>query len=238
VPTPARDFWRRYFEGSAPSHANALPFCDPGSRLTGLERHVNRELPLAAEELRAAARRLGTTPFLLFAGCVAAAVAQESGEDDVTLRYVAHGRFPPFLRTIGWFADNSGLRVRDPALADPQRAVRAATASRMELIEFETTPWGYVMDVCPGSVMEQPQVVLNFFPLDEDGPVETPPDVTTGGAEPEPGRDLPPDLGLNVEWPRTGTGLLQCRFDPERFATDGVEEFVRLIFRNLTALGE
>jgi hypothetical protein len=235
VPTPAREFWRRYLDGTSPNRAPRLPFCDPDSRLTGLERQLHRELPFPAEGLRAAAARLRATPFVVFAGSVAAAIAQLTGEQDVTLRYASHGRFSPFLRTLGWLHTGIALRVRDPDLADPVRAVRAAMVSRLELIEFEMTPWGYVLEICGATGSEQPQVVVNFVPRGDPALLrKRHDDATEGGAEPD--RELVPDLNLIVDVPRAGAVGLLSRFDPARFAAGGVEDFLQLVFRNAAQL--
>jgi len=225
-PTPARDFWRGYFDSSAPNRAAALPFCRPRAPMSGLEHHMYREVPVAGHEIAATAAARRVSPFMLFLACVASAVGTSTGETDLTVRYVAHGRIPRYLETLGWFSDYVPLRIRTADLADPDRALDAALRSRAQLGSHESTPWGYVMQSCGQTDAETPQVVLNFSTRSDR--VTVLPDTTVTST-----RGF---LYLEASIPRSGKGLLRCRFDPVRFAIDGVDAFVGAVFDPLKRL--
>jgi Condensation domain len=228
VPTPAREFWRRYFDGGAPNHAVIPPFCDPVTPLSGLEHIMRRDQTVPAAALKAAAGRHRCTAFLLFAASVAAAVSHYTTVDDLTLRYFAHGRTPHFLATLGWFADHVPLRIRGTGLDDPHRALRAAIASRSELLPHEATPWGYIMAVCSQTDAERPQIAINFGRIDAASPLSGPQDTTIASSRGY--------LDLSLAVPPSGNCILQCRFDPKRFSQDGVEAFVKVILERLRQL--
>jgi hypothetical protein len=246
VPSPAHDFWLRYFDGGAPNHATILPFCRPNAPVGGVEHITSRDLPATGDALRAAGAQLGATAFLIIVASIASAVGLCAAETDTTLRYVTHGRTHQNVGTLGWFCDNMPLRVRSTSLADPHHALDAAVASRLELMEFETTPWGYIMEVCSQTDTERPQVVLNVFEIDDQAlpalPRKPRPEVQGDGATPAAsngGRgDLPPDLNLMVLLPRESLCRLECRFDPSRFTPDGVEGFMDVVCDHLRRLVE
>jgi len=231
TPSAAREFWRRYFDGGSPNHAVTLPFCQPTAPVSGVERDLIHDLPVPSAALRAAAARLRSAPLLLVVASVAAAVGALTREADVTLRYVGHGRVDRYLETLGWFADDVPLRIRGPSLTDPHGALRAATLARQQIREYESTPWGYIMQACGQTDAETPQVVLSLIPADEV-PNPLPParsTTLTGGRG---------DLHITVSAPRTRAGRVRFRFDPHRFAGDGVEGFARTVFARLTVLVE
>jgi Condensation domain len=226
TPRPARDFWRQYFAGSAPNRPTVLPGCDPTSTLCGLEHIMTRDLPTSTQELRGAAGTLRTTPFLLFAASVISTISSLTQEDDIAYRYVTHGRIPRFLDTIGWFSDNMPIRARGESLADPMAALSAVTSGRQEMLEFEMTPFGYILAACEEKETETPQVVINFIMYDNDRILYSgPDDETIHGSR--------GTLNLTVGVPSRGTGWVECRFDPKRFTRDGVEDFLQITFEHL-----
>jgi hypothetical protein len=224
--TPARDFWRRYFDGGAPNRATALPFCVPDAPLSGLEHVMYRDLPTPTAALHRAAGVLACSPLMLVLASMAAAVGELTSEDDLTMRYLAHGRTPRVVDTLGWFSDYVPLRIRTSSLADPRQALRAAVTAWLALVEHEVTPWGYILGVCGATDAERPQIVVNVLPrIDAAQLLPSPTDTTVPGSRGY--------LELTVGLAGTGIGRLECRFDPERFAKQGVELLVGLAFERL-----
>jgi Condensation domain/Sulfotransferase domain len=229
VDTPARTFWRRYLDGSAPTHATILPFCDPNAPLCGREYVMRRPVPISTEALQATARRLRTTPLLVLLAGVVSAIGSFTAVEDLTLRYMAHGRVPQFLQTLGWFSGNMPLRIRGANLGDPLGALRATMASRSEILDFEETPWGYIMEVCGATDSETPQVTVNFSPYPSDERWSSKPAEETI----EGRRGF-----LNLAFASTtgGDTYVISRFDPDRFARDGVQSFVGVVLAHLREL--
>jgi hypothetical protein len=225
--TVAREFWRRYFDGGAPNLATVLPFSDPEAVYSGSEHNLFRDLTISSTEIRVAAARLKTTPFLLIIAGVAAAVGAFTGTEDLTMRYFSHGRTSRTIDMLGWFADNVPLRIRTTGMADPRQALRAANASRLELLEHEATPWGYIMEVCSETDFETPQILLNLIPVDESTLVEA------QQAKDHVIESRRGSLYLNVYLPSKGIGVLRARFDPARFTVDGIDAFTQIVFAKL-----
>ncbi|WOX15321.1 hypothetical protein [Streptomyces sp. N50] len=178
--SPAREFWHRHLAGTSVDRPTALPFArvpPPGTpaRITS----VNLPVPLSAAALRAGAARLGVSPFLLVLTAVAGVTAQEAGTDDITLRVISNGRPAGHLNTLGWLADSFPVRLSHPELPDAQRSLTPTTAVWAQLLEFHTTPIGWIRATCPPAAENEiprerrrMQLVVNFVAHDIGGKYE------------------------------------------------------------------
>lgn len=233
ISTPARDFWRRYLDGTTLFRAPALPFSVKEMQPSGFVHVIRRDLPASAATLRSAAGTLRTTPFLLFLGSVACAISEACGENDITFAVSVNGRRSGFLDTQGWFAGNVPIRVRDKSLGSLRHAVEAATRAWVTTLEFQDTPWDYISLVCvdPEAAVRyrQSQVDIDFVPFDIE-------EIASHGYEDQtiPGSVSTLQLGLVAQ--DDGTYHLDCQLDPERFVVTEVHAFLRMVADNLIQL--
>lgn len=232
-PTAARDFWRRYLDGTTLFRAPALPFSVKEMQPSGFVRIIRRALPASAATLRSAAGTLRTTPFLLILGSVACAVSEVCGENDITFAVSVNGRRSGFLDTQGWFAGTVPIRVLGQSLRSPRHAVEAATRAWVSTVEFQDTPWDYISLVCgdPEATVRyrQSQVDVNFVPFDVE-------EIEPHGYEDQTIPGSLSTLRLGVMARGGGTYQLDCQFDPERFVATEVHAFLRMVADNLIQL--
>jgi len=231
--TAAGEFWRRYLDGTPPDRGTVLPFWRPG-QLSGTSFLIHTELPVTKAMLRAGAGQRRSSPFLLFLAAVTAAIGDAASVNDITYRVNINGRIPDFIDTLGLFSDIGPVRVNGSSLSDPAAALEAATSGWLESLEFQTTPWEYVLEVCPPAAppatgYPAPQVLLNFIPEDVG---EIPPDCAEEG--PFPGDVEAFQLAAILR--DEGNCLLDCEFDPERFPKAGVYDFLGALGETLTHL--
>jgi len=233
IPTAARDFWRRYLDGTTLFRAPALPFSVKEMRPSGSVHVIRRDLPASAATLRSAAGTLRTTPFLLILGSVACAISEAGGENDVTFAVSVSGRRSGFLDTQGWFAGPVPVRVRDKSLGSLRHAVQAATRAWVTTLEFQDTPWDYISLVCgdPEATVRyrQAQVDINFLLFDIE-------EIASHGYEDQTIPGNLSTLRLGVVAQDGGTYHLDCQFDPERFVVTEVHAFLRRVADNLIQL--
>ncbi len=238
ISTAARDFWRRYLDGTTLFRAPALPFCVKEMQPSGFVHVIRRDLPVSAATLRSAAGTLRTTPFLLILGSVVCAISEACGENDITFAVSVSGRRSGFLDTQGWFAGSLPIRVRDKSLGSLRHAVEAATRAWVATLEFQDTPWDYISLVCadPEAVdpeaavsYRQSQVDVNFVPFDIE-------EIASHGYEDQTIPGSLSTLRLGVVAQDGGTYHLDCQLDPERFVVTEVHAFLRMVADNLIQL--
>lgn len=234
-PTPAREFWLRHLDGTAPDRPPELPFCaDPEAPLSGVTQILYRALPGTDSTLRAAAKRHKASPFVIVAAAIAAAIARAGGDCDVTLKVNTLGRSAAYLDVLGMFVDNIPLRVRHPSLARPASALEAVLAVWPGILPHLTTPWDYILQACaggqtPSTTYRPAQVLVNFLPWVLDMPWSfqlrdhTEPAVTA-------------TLQLIAFLTADGRWRLRCEFDPARYRADGVEQLLSGVIDSLTEL--
>ncbi|MGH8879884.1 MAG: hypothetical protein ACRD0P_21455, partial [Stackebrandtia sp.] len=238
-PAAAGEFWRRHLDGTAPDRATILPFWTPGPQ-SGAIQVLHQDLPVSFGMLRTAAGRLKSSPFLLFLAGLSAAVNTIGGVTDATYRVVTLGRQARFLDTLGLFSDTVPVRVRHPELGDLSHALAAATTAWLDALEFQTTPWDYILAVCSGSntpsiAQPEPQIMINWRPwIFEPWLVQ--------GRNPEPDsyryRGQLGTFQLSVSVTERGPCRLECQFDPGRFAADGVDSLLDELGARLRDLTE
>jgi acyl carrier protein len=233
--SPMHNFWRRHLGGTRADRPVELPFCrhstDP---LSGTNQLIVMDLQTSAEQLRVAAGRSRSSPFLLTIASVIASVAEAGSTTDVTIKVVSSGRLPMYRHTLGFFADFVPLRVRHPALYRAGNALTASAAAWLDTLDFQAAPWEYILTRCAptGTPAHVPsaQVQFNFVPHDNSKLWER---VTTGSST-QPG--LAAGLHVIVFPGSPGKYRLACRFDPVRFASDDVRNFLGRIVAKLSDL--
>jgi Condensation domain len=230
----AREFWLRHLDGTSAERVTELPFClGEAAEASGRVQTVLMALTLPVPTVADAARKARSTPFMLFLACAASATAAAAQSPDITLKVMTHGRPPGFFDTLGWFADCVPLRLCYPDLWDPPRALAAARSAWLDVIEFETTPWSYIVRECsPASAPQRrpPQIVVNVIPYVDADAADAP--LTIGPVE------VGDVSGLQlVIAPRPGGRYgVAAQFDPSRFVVSGAADFLRLFAAHLAVL--
>jgi hypothetical protein len=231
--TRARDFWLRYLDGTSPDRATLFPFRSEGPP-SGFVEVIQYELPTSITVLTAASRTLRTTPFSLILAAMAAAISAVTDENDITLQVKTTGRPPGYLDTLGCFADEVPIRIRDGSLAVPQKALRATTMAWAETLTFQTTPWDYILAACappetPPVVQRPGQVRVNFIPWTTE---------RRWCFQTETGRvpAIRQAFHLSVVVGVDGRCHLRCDFDPERYTAGGVDDFLQVMLDGVRAL--
>ncbi|MEV6827083.1 hypothetical protein [Amycolatopsis sp. NPDC051102] len=229
----ANTFWRRYLEGITPDTPPAFPFARrTGGRLSGTTTSILSVLPVPLRTLRATSGRLRSSPFILLLAAIVCGIARAGSVTDTVLRTNVVGRRPENRRTLGAIADILPVRVRHNALADPHKALEAATASWLDVLPWYTTPWEYSMQLCgepdPAKrTLSHPQVLFNFIPWAKA-------DERDLGI-----RQYQAELGTFQLVVRGGPDdqlWLACDFDSERLELSGVESLIDHINDAMLAL--
>ncbi|HEV2889847.1 MAG TPA: condensation domain-containing protein [Frankiaceae bacterium] len=244
-------FWRALHDGVPVRRAVPLPFTSPGGdpRPSTLVHRLDAE---ATSRVAAAARERGVSAVLLLLAGLFAALAEVSGETDLTVRVPVHGRPARFLRVVGWFANDTLCRVARchpgdalatlPALAEVWPGLQRHQAVPIEVVERSAG-----VPVPPGA--ERPRLVT-FNATGDVGTVVTrsSPDrpAPSAGAAPAVvaalGTSLRPvtvprdvaESGLQLSASANAFVVLQCSFDAARFAPGDVTALLAEWARCLT----
>lgn len=225
----AFSFWERYLDGTVPDRSAGLTFAtgDDGA-LTGQVHTVRRTLPVSAQTLTRAAARGRMTPFVLFLGIATHAATRFTPDPDITFRVNTMGRPPRFLDTHGYFSDNLPVRVAGDELGDPLAAVRAARRSWMSVLPHQLTPWDYLLAAfCPPGhgIMGRPaQALLNFESWLQPAFSRLPEGDFSYAT---PMRTFQTAASMYDD----DTCILECSYDPGRFARSGVDEYIGLVLQ-------
>jgi len=235
--SPIGEFWLQHLNGTPADRATPLSFATDEPAPRQLITMLNACAPVSGDAVRAAARRLRTSPFVLVLAAVASLLAVDTDESDLTMRVIGSGRPPRFANTLGWFADSLPIRLHDPSLRDPHRAVTVAGSAWSDILRSHyVAPWDYVVDVCrpddaTDTEFDRKQLVINFFPHDLGGMFS--PDI--------PEKTGPGDIdGIHLLiWPRyDGRFGLRILFNPDHFAIGGARSFLDRLARQITTLTE
>lgn len=222
-------FWRAELAGVPVNRAVPLPFCrDPRGPLSGDVRTVSFDGgPALAAATAAAAARARATPFVLLLATLYGVLAEVTGERDLSVRVRVHGRPHGHERTVGLFADDVVLRVRDAR--DPA-AVRAAW---LRTLPHQLVPYARVVER-----VEPDLLVRDHRPAEVSVSAPSLPSVTRD----VPGRRTPGGTGatdvpgLHLMLAGQGKTLhVAVTYDVARFAHDDV---VALLARYESALRE
>lgn len=219
----AYEFWSRNLDGTPPDRAADLSFCiDPNGELSGTVQSMRRVVAVSASQIRRAAARVRSTPFLLFLGAATHTVNRFGGSRDMTFRVNTSGRPPQYLDTYGYFADNTAVRVRGQRLSDINAAVIAARDAWFATMPHQMAPWDYLLRAFGGSadtVTRRPaQVLVNFLPWSQAGP---PP--ATAPSEYQTFMGTFQIVGMMWD---DDTCMIECEFDSKRFDFEGAVSFL------------
>ncbi|HET9898157.1 MAG TPA: condensation domain-containing protein [Streptosporangiaceae bacterium] len=235
--TPTREFWLRHLDGTLADRPTPVPFAisSPVGG-GGLLTTTTVDLPIQVTALREAAQALRATPFLLVFANAVSWIARATSVSDVTTRIISNGRPLPYLCAQGWFADSLPVRMRDPKLADPARALSMARQILSQMLRFPyQAPWEYIRTACaPDNIQVSEetgrgQLVINVLPHASEGVL----------AESECERTVPGDIdGLHmlVLGNATGRCRLQAVFNPDDFSLAGVRMFLEDLAQQLTEI--
>lgn len=223
APATASEYWRRHLDGTPPDQPTMFPFSLPvDGPLRGGIYTFDEELPVSVAQLTAAGSRLKSPPSILVLAGLASAIARSAGTTDTILRTNTSGRAIGYQHTFGPFADILPIRVAHAGLADPYKALESARSAWVGAMDYLTTPWEYIVRTCGDPDPDErklstPQVLFNFMPL-PNGVMELR----------EQSRRHQGKVGtlqfmiMNSD----ARVFLRSEFDPERFAPEGVHEFV------------
>jgi hypothetical protein len=223
APTAASEYWRRHLDGTPPDQPTVFPFSFPvDGPLRGGIYTFDVELPVSVAQLKAAGSRLKSPPSILVLAGLASAIGRSAGTTDTILRANTQGRPVGYRHTFGPFADLLPIRVTHTALADPHKALESARSAWVGAMEYLTTPWEYILRTCgvpdpDERKLSTPQVLFNFMPL-PNGVKELR----------EQSRRFQGKVGTLQFMIMTSDEkvFLRSEFDSERFAPEGVHEFV------------
>jgi hypothetical protein len=225
---PALKFWQEALAGTAPNRPVLLPFLrDPTGPLSGVVERVSARF--TAEErnrLSTMAAGLRTTLFLLLTAGIAAVLARESGDPDVTLRVPTDGRPPGFGRTVGWFANLVHLRLPRAGTGDLAAVAGHTRAVWAAQLRHHDTPYDLVL-----SGVEPDRRIRGYRPavvtVNAVRPV-APADALGARLRPHPGGGATYDeAGLHFLVEDGADRLdLHCGFDPHRYPAADLDDLL------------
>jgi hypothetical protein len=234
---PALAYWREHLIGVPTNRGLRLPFGrnydrPPSGRTTEVR------LALTDSEqrvLRDRAARAKVTAFLWFLAAVAATLCALSGETDVTLRVVTHGRPVGFEETVGWFSNLVHVRhqvVGQPTFRDHVQRVREVW---LRQLRHHTTPYDYVLrHVEPHLLIrdERPPVVTVNAPAPYTRVTAF--DATLN-VRPEPAGEGD-EAGLHFQFLHDGRAVaVSCLFDVARYDAGDIMAVLAAVRDRMTA---
>lgn len=230
----AQDFWRRYLAGGQADAASALDIAVPSAAaFRGVAVTVCAPLQSSLTDVRQAAVAQSVLPLAVVLAKVSAITMRHAVSDDVSLRFITHGRPPGYSRTHGFFADSLPFRADRSLLDGDQQAIHLVARFLEQASPYQDTPWDFIRTRCGGQpvpVDREPgdrQLVVNLVPYDVDqwpmGPLE--PVVRHHGHI----ESLHVVVGLDA----TGPGRVSATFNPDHFDLPGVQSFVAALCYDL-----
>ncbi|CQR61654.1 non-ribosomal peptide synthetase [Streptomyces leeuwenhoekii] len=151
VPAPSAprpdglDFWRRELAGAVPLDLPTDRPRDPGHPARGAS--LAHELDAAlSEEIRAAGRAAGCTPFMVLVAAVGSVLGRFAGQDDVVLGTAVTNRPPGAEDSVGMFVETVALRLDlsgDPGFAELLHRVRSGA---LRALDHHDVPFDQVVE--------------------------------------------------------------------------------------------
>jgi len=140
------DHWRRTLEGTAVNRPVDLPYClSPTGPISGHtlveDAWVGAD---AAAALTVRCARARTTRFVYVLAAFLSVLARASGQCDLSVKVSVHGRPPGYERTVGWFANDVVLRVRD-AGGGRDLTLPRVRAAWLDALEHQLVPYPLVL---------------------------------------------------------------------------------------------
>ncbi|MFE0530396.1 condensation domain-containing protein [Micromonospora sp. SD19] len=237
---PSLGYWQQHLAGTALNRPVVPKFClDPVGPLSG--RRTSARIEFDDRERRsvvsgAASQRV--TVFTAYLAAVAAVLAESSGERDVTFRVLTHGRRPPFISTVGWFANMVLVRLR---FADPLDLVSLLATVRetwLRQLPHQSVPYPLVL-----RWVEPERTISDYRPSVVTVNAFTPaPPVRFGSARligrPDPG-GLAEEAGLHFMLGHGANVLtIDCWHDPLRYAVADVAELLAALKQRLLSIAD
>ncbi|HSU16452.1 amino acid adenylation domain-containing protein [Longimicrobium sp.] len=142
------EFWRRELE-AAPHVFEIIPDrARPPLQGLGGAKAAAELAPALTAEVRALARREGTTPFAVFAAAWAAVLHRHAGADDFLLGTLDANRWMPETEgTIGFFANTVPLRFRFDGNPTVREAIRRAHRTVVGAREHARLPFDRTVEI-------------------------------------------------------------------------------------------
>jgi Condensation domain len=221
------DFWTSYLVGAQADAASALDIALPSiDSFRGTAVTVTSPLRSNLTDVRRAAAAQSVLPLAVVLAKASEVAMRHAVGDEVSLRFITHGRPPGYTRTHGFYADSLPFLANRILLEGSHQAVQKVAQFLEEASPHQDTPWDFIRTRCGGRkvpIDEEPgdrQLVVNLVPYDlsewQMGPVEH---VIWHDGHIE---SLHVVLGLDVE----GPGQVSATFNPEHFDLAGVQSFV------------
>ncbi|MFJ6194883.1 condensation domain-containing protein [Micromonospora sp. NPDC092111] len=238
--SPSLAYWRQHLAGTALNRPVVPTFClDPAGPLSGRRTSTRIEFDEGEQRsLVSASAAHRVTVFMAYLAAVAAVLAESSGERDMTFRVLTHGRRPPHLRTVGWFANMVLVRLRHADPLDFASLLAEVRETWLRQLPHQGVPYPLVLRrVEPERTItdHRPAVVtVNAFtpgPPVRLGPAWLTGRPDSGGVAEEAGLHFMLGHGVDVL-------TIECWHDPARYAVADVADLLAALKQRLLSVAD